>query len=70
VGCRWVPLLRLGEECFGAPALRPSEFAHALVVALKEIRTARKRKKRITALQRGEARGVRAFGGGQQRSEI
>jgi hypothetical protein len=38
VGCWWVPLLRLGEECFGAPALRPSEFANALDDVLKEIR--------------------------------
>jgi hypothetical protein len=36
-GC-WVPLLRLGEECFSAPALRPSEFANVLVDVLKEIR--------------------------------
>lgn len=40
VGCWWVPLLRLGEECFGAPALRPSEFANALDDVLKEIRAA------------------------------
>ena len=38
VGCWWVPILRLGEECFGAPALRPSEFANALDEVLKEIR--------------------------------
>jgi hypothetical protein len=38
VGCCWVPLLRLGEECFGEPALRPSEFANALDEVLKEIR--------------------------------
>jgi hypothetical protein len=38
VGCWWVPLLRLGEECFGAPALRPSEFANALDDVLQEIR--------------------------------
>ena len=36
--CRWVPLLRKGEECFGAPALRPSEFSSALNEVLKEIR--------------------------------
>jgi hypothetical protein len=40
VGCWWVPLLKLGEECFGAPALRPSEFANALEGVLKEIRSA------------------------------
>ena len=37
-GCWWVPMLRLGEECFGVPALRPSEFASALDEVLKEIR--------------------------------
>jgi len=40
VGCWWVPLLRLGEECFGAPALRPSEFGNTLDEILKEIRAA------------------------------
>ncbi len=44
VGCWWVPLLRLGEECFGAPALRPSEFADALDEVLKEIRAAATRR--------------------------
>ena len=39
-GCWWVPILILGEECFGAPALRPKEFANALDAVLKEIRTA------------------------------
>jgi hypothetical protein len=38
-GCWWVPLLRLGKECIGAPALPPSQFANALEDALKEIRT-------------------------------
>jgi hypothetical protein len=38
VGCWWVPLLRLGEECFGAPALRPSEFTSELDQVLKEIK--------------------------------
>jgi hypothetical protein len=40
VGYWWVPLLRLGKERFGAPAVRPSEFANALDEALKEIRAA------------------------------
>ena len=40
VGCWWVPLLRLGEECFGAPALPPSEFANVIDDVLKEIRAA------------------------------
>ena len=38
VGYWWVPILRLGEECFGAPVVRPSEFATALGEVLKEIR--------------------------------
>jgi hypothetical protein len=43
VGYWWVPILRLGEDCFGAPALRPSEFANALDEVLKEIRAEAKR---------------------------
>ena len=38
VGYWWVPILRLGEECFGAPVLRPSQFPDALSDVLKEIR--------------------------------
>ena len=38
VGYWWVPILRLGEECFGRPVVRPSEFANALGEVLKEIR--------------------------------
>jgi hypothetical protein len=38
VGYWWVPILRLGKECFGAPALRPSEFSTALGDVLKEIK--------------------------------
>jgi hypothetical protein len=38
VGYWWVPILRLGEECFGVPALRPCEFSSALNEVLKEIR--------------------------------
>jgi hypothetical protein len=38
VGYWWVPILRSGEECYGAPVLRPSEFANALDEVLKEIR--------------------------------
>jgi hypothetical protein len=36
--CWWVPILRLGQDCFGAPALRPGEFTIALDEILKEIR--------------------------------
>jgi hypothetical protein len=38
VGYWWVPVLRLGEECFGAPVVRPNGFARALDEVLKEIR--------------------------------
>jgi hypothetical protein len=38
VGFWWVPILRLGEECFGSPSLRPSEFANELDDVLDEIR--------------------------------
>jgi hypothetical protein len=40
VGYWWVPVLKLGEKCFGAPALRPTEFAHSLDEVLREIRAA------------------------------
>ena len=39
VGCWWVPILRVGTECFGAPALRPSEFSDVLNEIVDEIRT-------------------------------
>ena len=38
VGYWWVPILRLGEECFGTPVLRPREFPDALNEVLNEIR--------------------------------
>jgi hypothetical protein len=38
-GCWWVPILRAGEECFGMPALRPTEFASALDELLEQIKT-------------------------------
>jgi hypothetical protein len=38
VGYWWVPMLRLGEECLGAPVLRPGEFANSLNELLEEIR--------------------------------
>jgi hypothetical protein len=39
VGCWWVPILRGGTECFGAPALRPREFCDVLNEIVNEIRT-------------------------------
>ena len=38
VGHWWVPILRLGEECFGAPALRPIEFSTAINEVIEEIK--------------------------------
>jgi hypothetical protein len=38
VGCWWVPVLRVGAGCFGAPALRPREFYDALTGIIDEIR--------------------------------
>ncbi len=35
--CWWVPILKVGEECLGAPALRPTEFANALDEVLEQI---------------------------------
>lgn len=37
-GCWWLPLMNRGQECFGAPALRPNEFACALDQELERIR--------------------------------
>jgi hypothetical protein len=37
-GCWWVPILRVGEECFGAPALRPAEFSAALDEVIEQIK--------------------------------
>ena len=38
VGCWWVPVLRVGAECFGDPALRPREFFNVLNEIVDEIR--------------------------------
>jgi hypothetical protein len=37
-GCWWLPLMSGGQECLGAPALRPREFVGVLDQTLKEIR--------------------------------
>jgi len=37
-GCWWLPLMNGGQECLGAPALRPREFAGVLDQILEEIR--------------------------------
>ncbi len=38
VGCWWVPILRIGAECFGCRALRPREFSDDLDRIVHEIR--------------------------------
>jgi hypothetical protein len=38
-GCWWLPALRRGRECFGSPALRPSEFVTVLDELIKELRS-------------------------------
>jgi CheY-like chemotaxis protein len=35
--CWWLPLVRNGQKCLGAPALRPSEFVGLLDEVLREI---------------------------------
>lgn len=37
--CWWLPAVRHGEKCLGAPALRPSEFAYALDGIVEEIKS-------------------------------
>ena len=37
-GCWWLPLMNRGQKCFGAPALRSSEFADVLDQELERIR--------------------------------
>ena len=39
--CWWLPALRQGERCIGAPALRPNEFANVLSQVVEEFRSAR-----------------------------
>jgi len=38
-GCWWLPALRRGTNCFGAPAFRPSEFVTVLDETIEDIRT-------------------------------
>jgi len=38
-GCWWLPVLRNGENCLGAPAIRTSEFTYVLVEIIKGIIT-------------------------------
>jgi hypothetical protein len=36
-GCWWLPVVRRGQKCLGAPALRPSEFIRELDQMVKKI---------------------------------
>jgi CheY-like chemotaxis protein len=38
-GCWWLPALRRGRECFGSPALRPTEFVTVLDELIRELRS-------------------------------
>ena len=38
-GYWWLPALRRGQNCFGAPACRPSEFVTVLDATIEEIRS-------------------------------
>jgi hypothetical protein len=38
-GCWWLPALRRGQNCFGAPAFRPGEFVTVLDAIIAEIRS-------------------------------
>ncbi len=38
-GCWWLPALEQGQQRWGAPALRPSEFAQALDAMLEQMRS-------------------------------
>jgi hypothetical protein len=40
VGCWWVPVLRVGLDCLGSPALRHGEIFDALNEIVDEIRAA------------------------------
>ena len=37
-GCWWLPVVKSGQMCLGAPALRPREFTSVLEQTLNEIR--------------------------------
>jgi hypothetical protein len=40
-GCWWLPVVRNGENCLGAPAFRPNEFAHVLAEIVRGLHTVR-----------------------------
>ncbi len=46
--CWWLPVVRHGEKCLGAPALRPNEFASALNEIVEEIKSAKHEGGKVT----------------------
>jgi hypothetical protein len=46
--CWWLPVVRHGEKCLGAPALRPNEFASALNEIVEEINSGKRQKGKVT----------------------
>ena len=51
----WLPVLRVGQDCLGAHAVRTKEFSKVLTVMVKDIRIARSmRTKRSAASQYGD----------------
>lgn len=41
-GCWWMPALHRGEQCFGAPAMRPAKFTGVIDQVVEEIRADRR----------------------------
>ena len=62
--CWWLPIVRRGEECLGAPALRPGEFASALEGILQEIESG-KHPRADCELGRQTAPGPHRYGGAE-----
>lgn len=46
--CWWLPVVRQGEKCLGAPALRPTEFASALDEIVEEIKSGKHQGGKVT----------------------
>jgi hypothetical protein len=59
--CWWLPALRQGERCIGAPALRPSEFANLLDQVVAEIRSLRQSERKPKTLAAGAGNAEEGF---------
>jgi hypothetical protein len=46
-GCWWMPALHRGEQCLGAPAMRPAKFAGLIDQVVEEIRAERDRERKL-----------------------